>query len=248
MAFLTHFQLSVWYGTGTHFLISLKQDIATHISHHIYEWRCWRHLIKFEISNELLTEWFTKSFISKIYKDIAMGGCVTKEKAITCAQYLELVYSKSFTLYEMLPNALIPSSDLTTSKSLDTPTLTVWLVPCLKLPRNLLRRRNMYQTLVPIIPPKIHPVLVKPLRFMLSSLQQQIRPLKVKIWERVRPNPMPQNNIFLNHLLTMLLEGSWNIPRYHLDYEGQIRDGQGKQKRNPKSSKTAQVNNLQAST
>jgi len=65
----------------------------------------------------------------------------------------------------------------------------------------------MYQTLVPIIPPKIHPVLVKPLRFMLSSLQQQIRPLKVKIWERVRPNPMPQNNIFLNHLLTMLLEG-----------------------------------------
>lgn len=50
-----------------------------------------------------------------------MGGCVTKDQAISHAQYLDLVYSKYGTLYEMLPNAPRPSSYLTTSKSLDTP-------------------------------------------------------------------------------------------------------------------------------
>jgi hypothetical protein len=34
-----------------------------------------------------------------------MGGCVTEEQAIARAQYLDLVYSQSGTLYELLPNA-----------------------------------------------------------------------------------------------------------------------------------------------
>jgi len=50
-----------------------------------------------------------------------MGGCVTKEKSITRAQYLDLVYSQSSTLYDMLLNARHPSYDLTTSKSTNTP-------------------------------------------------------------------------------------------------------------------------------
>jgi len=56
MAFLTHFQLSIRYKTGTHLLTSLKQTMATHISDHIHEWRRRRHLIKFWVPNQLLTD------------------------------------------------------------------------------------------------------------------------------------------------------------------------------------------------
>jgi len=93
MAFLTHFQLPIRYETGTHLLTSLKQDTATHISDHIHEWRWRRRLIKFWILDQLLTDWFTASFIPAIARDIAMGACVTEEQAITRAQYLDLVYS-----------------------------------------------------------------------------------------------------------------------------------------------------------
>lgn len=85
MEFLTNFQLPIRYETGTHLLTSLKQGRATHISDHIDEWRCYCHLIKFDISDKLLTDWFTTSFINQIFKDIAMGTCVTEEHAIAHA-------------------------------------------------------------------------------------------------------------------------------------------------------------------
>lgn len=50
-----------------------------------------------------------------------MDGCITKKQAIAHAHYLDLVYSQSSTLYDVLPNAPRPSSELTTSKSLATP-------------------------------------------------------------------------------------------------------------------------------
>jgi len=117
MAFLTHFQFPVHHETGTHFLTSLKQDTATCIFDHIHEWRHQHHLIKFEILDELLTKWFTNSFINKISKDIAMGGCVTENQDISHARYLDLVYSKSSMLYEMLLDAPRPYLDLTSSTS-----------------------------------------------------------------------------------------------------------------------------------
>lgn len=46
-----------------------------------------------------------------------MAGCITEEQAITRAQYLDLVYSQSGTLYELLPNSLRPSFNPTASKS-----------------------------------------------------------------------------------------------------------------------------------
>ena len=36
-----------------------------------------------------------------------MGGAVTEEKAISCMQYLDLVYSQSGTLYDLIPQAPI---------------------------------------------------------------------------------------------------------------------------------------------
>jgi hypothetical protein len=79
MAFLTHYQLPIRYDTGTEILTSFKQSSGTHISDHIHEWRRRRRLIKLELPDQLLAEWFTKSFVNKIGKYIAMGGVVTEE-------------------------------------------------------------------------------------------------------------------------------------------------------------------------
>ena len=40
-----------------------------------------------------------------------MGGVVTEEQAISQAQYLDLVYSQSGTLYDLIPQAPRPSTD-----------------------------------------------------------------------------------------------------------------------------------------
>ena len=44
-----------------------------------------------------------KSLFPPISSDVAMGGVVTKEQYISCAQYLELVYSQPETLYDIIP-------------------------------------------------------------------------------------------------------------------------------------------------
>ena len=44
-------------------------------------------------SIQLLADWFTKSLLPPISIDVAMGGDVTEEQAISNAQYLDMVYS-----------------------------------------------------------------------------------------------------------------------------------------------------------
>jgi hypothetical protein len=63
----------------------------------------------------LLEEWFTKSFVNDIGHDIAMGGVVTEEKAISHAQYLDLVYSQTGTLYDLLLELPHPSTFATST-------------------------------------------------------------------------------------------------------------------------------------
>jgi hypothetical protein len=111
MSFLTHFQLPIRYETGTELLTSLRQTNSVHISDHIHEWRRRRRLIKAIIPDQLLAEWFTKSLLPPIARDVAMGGVVTEEEAIARAQYLDLVYSQSGTLYELIPNATHATTD-----------------------------------------------------------------------------------------------------------------------------------------
>ena len=108
MAFLTHFQLHVRFETGTHILTSLKHNTAAHISDHIHEWRCQHHLIKFDIPDELLTEWFTKSLLPSIMEDVAKGGVITEEQVIARAEYLDLIYTQSGTLYDKIPDTPRP--------------------------------------------------------------------------------------------------------------------------------------------
>ena len=44
-----------------------------------------------------------------------MGGVVTEEQAISRAQYLDLVYSQTRTLYDLLPDLPRPGSSSTSS-------------------------------------------------------------------------------------------------------------------------------------
>ena len=110
--FLAPFQLPIRYEMGTDLLTSLHQNTSTHISDHIHEWTRQRSIIKDPIVDQLLVDWFTKSLLPPISQDVAMGGVVTKEQAISRAQYLELVYSQSRTLYDLIPQAPHPSTNL----------------------------------------------------------------------------------------------------------------------------------------
>ena len=93
MAFLTHFQLLIWYEIGTDLLTSLHQTTSTHIFDHIHEWRRRWRLIKAPIPDQLLADLFTKYLLPPIARDVIVGVHVTEEQAISHAQYLDLVYS-----------------------------------------------------------------------------------------------------------------------------------------------------------
>jgi hypothetical protein len=111
MAFLTHYQLPIRYEMGTKIWSSFKQSSSIHISDHIHEWRRRRRLLKVPLPDQLLAEWFTKSLIGPIARDVSMGGVVTEEQAISRAQYLDLVYSQTRTLYDLILDAPRPSTN-----------------------------------------------------------------------------------------------------------------------------------------
>ena len=105
MTFLNHFQLLVCYDLGTKLLSTFRQDKATHISDHIQEWRRWKQLIKAFIPPEFLLEWFLKSLLPYIAKDVSTYGVQNEEKEIFWAQEVDLIYAQSRLLYEIIPNA-----------------------------------------------------------------------------------------------------------------------------------------------
>ena len=56
--------------------------------------------------DHLLANWFCKYLLPHISKDIGLSGVVTEDQCICRAQHLDLIYSQSGTLYDLLPNAL----------------------------------------------------------------------------------------------------------------------------------------------
>lgn len=113
ITFLNHFQLLVRYEMGTKLLTSFRHNTSTHISNHIHEWRHHRRLIKDDIPDQFLVDWFIKLLFMYIAKDVALSGVTKKEEAIIRAQQLDLVYSQSRVLYDILPNALREETDPT---------------------------------------------------------------------------------------------------------------------------------------
>jgi hypothetical protein len=105
MAFLNHFQLPVRYDAGTELLANFEQTTADHISDHIREWRRRKSLIKVPVPPAFLLEWFLKSLVPQLSKDVATSGVFSEEDAIMRAQQFELIYSQSGLLYTILPDA-----------------------------------------------------------------------------------------------------------------------------------------------
>ena len=57
------------------------------------------------IPDHLLSNWFCKSLLPTLAKDICLPSAVTKYQSIRRAQHLDLIYSQSSTLYDLLPHA-----------------------------------------------------------------------------------------------------------------------------------------------
>jgi len=52
-----------------------------------------RRLVKAPILYYLLADWFYKSLLPKIAKEISLGGTVIEDQSIHCTQHLDLIYS-----------------------------------------------------------------------------------------------------------------------------------------------------------
>jgi len=103
--FLNHFQLLVQYDAGIDMLSQFRQNKATHISDHIQEWHRRKKMIKASIPPDFLLEWFLKSLLPYISKYVSTFGVTTEDEAIFKAQQLDLIYSQSGILYEIIPDA-----------------------------------------------------------------------------------------------------------------------------------------------
>ena len=99
------------YDVGTKLLSTFWQDKATYISAHIQEWHRQKRFIKVFIPPEFLLDWFLKSLLPYIVKDVSTSRVHNKEQAIFRAQELDLVYAQSDLLYEIIPNAPHSSFD-----------------------------------------------------------------------------------------------------------------------------------------
>jgi hypothetical protein len=107
-AFLSFFQLPVHHDTGLELLSEFKQTTAIHITDHIHEWRRRRSLCKAETTKEQRLDWFLKSLIPVIAKDVASTFPQSEEEAINKAQQFDLIYAQSGYLYTVFPDAPRP--------------------------------------------------------------------------------------------------------------------------------------------
>jgi hypothetical protein len=105
MAFLNHFQLPMRYDVNIELLASFEQTKVDHISDHIKEWRRQKSLIKVLVPPAFLLEWFLKSLVPQLSKDITTSKVFFEEYMIMRAQQLELIYSQSGLLYDIFSDA-----------------------------------------------------------------------------------------------------------------------------------------------
>jgi len=70
-------------------------------------------------------DWLCRSLLPQISRDVALGGVVTEDQSIHFAQHLDLIYSQSDTLYEIIPNAPGNPNTSTISKLITLPTTVI---------------------------------------------------------------------------------------------------------------------------
>jgi hypothetical protein len=103
-SFLTFFQLTICHDNGLELLSNFKQTSSTHIVDHIHEWRRRRSLCKAETTKQQCLEWFLRSLVSLLGKDVASTFPQSEEEAISKAQQYDLIYAQSGYLYTVLPD------------------------------------------------------------------------------------------------------------------------------------------------
>jgi hypothetical protein len=74
------------YDAGTELLANFEQTTMDHISDHIREWRCQKSLIKVPVPPTFLLEWFLKSLVPQLSKDVVTSGVFFEEDSIMRAQ------------------------------------------------------------------------------------------------------------------------------------------------------------------
>ena len=106
----TLFILPILHYNGIELLFEFKKPSATHITDHIHEWRQRCGLCKEETTKQQCLNWFLRSLVPLLAKDVASTFPQSEEEAISKAQQYNLIYSQSVYLYTVLPDAprLIP--------------------------------------------------------------------------------------------------------------------------------------------
>lgn len=72
---------------------------------HIHEWRRGRSLCKMKLDDSILLDWFLKSLLYPIAKDVAQSMPQTEEEVILTAKKFDLIYAQSGYLYTVIPDA-----------------------------------------------------------------------------------------------------------------------------------------------
>jgi hypothetical protein len=84
--FFTFFQLPIRHDNGIELLSNFKQTSTTHITDHIHEWRHRCSLCKEETTKQQCLDWFLRSLVSLLTKDVSSTFPQSKEEDINKAQ------------------------------------------------------------------------------------------------------------------------------------------------------------------
>ena len=108
--FLQYFQLPIRYDKGVEILLSYHYNTTTHITEHIHKWWQRHSLCKIQIDDRIFLDWFLKTFLPPIAKDVTSERPQSEEEAILKAQQFDLIYAQSGYLYTVIPDAPRPST------------------------------------------------------------------------------------------------------------------------------------------
>jgi hypothetical protein len=107
-AFLSFFQLPVHHDTCLEILSDFKKTTAIDIVDHIHEWHRQHCLCKEETTKEQHLDWFLKSLVYVIAKEVVSTFPQSEEEAISKAHQFHLIYAQSGYLYTIFPYAPRP--------------------------------------------------------------------------------------------------------------------------------------------
>ena len=72
---------------------------------HIHEWCHHSSLCKIQLDDRIFLDWFLKTLLPPISKDVAYELPQIEEEAILKAQHFDLIYAQSGYLYTIITNA-----------------------------------------------------------------------------------------------------------------------------------------------